>query len=57
MFGDFVKATVGVVTLPIDIVKDTINMGGALDDTDSAVITKLESICENLNNIAKPRDT
>ncbi|HEY7883462.1 MAG TPA: hypothetical protein VIC08_00770 [Cellvibrionaceae bacterium] len=55
MFGDLLKATVGVVVdLPVSVVKDTITLGGALTDEESAVKKSCENIGQNLGNAVKP---
>lgn len=56
MFDSLFRATVGVVTLPLDIVKDTLTLGGAITDEDSAVATKLENIFENIKDATEPVD-
>ena len=48
MFGSILKAAVGVVTLPVAIAKDTITMGGALTDEESAIMKGLKSISDNV---------
>jgi hypothetical protein len=44
LFGKLLKATFDVVTLPVDIAKDVVTMGGALNDSGSAVIKKLQRL-------------
>lgn len=56
MFESLLRATVGVVTLPLDIVKDTLTLGGAITDEDSAVATKLEDIFDNVKDATQPVD-
>lgn len=56
MFESLLRATVGVVTLPLDIVKDTLTLGGAITDEDSAVATKLENIFDNIKDATEPVD-
>lgn len=54
MFESLLRATVGVVTLPLDAANDFVTMGGACTDEDSAVATKLEDIFENIKDATKP---
>lgn len=55
MFESLLRATVGVVTLPIDIVKDVVTLGGAATDEDSAIAAKLEDIEKNIKKATEPR--
>lgn len=55
MFESIFRATLGVVTLPLDIVKDTVTLGGAITDEDSAVADKLEAIFANIKDATKPK--
>jgi len=57
MFESLLRATVGVVTLPLDVVKDVVTMGGELVDEDSSVKTKLEDIYSNIKDATKPKDS
>ena len=56
MFESLLRATVGVVTLPLDIVKDVVTLGGAITDEDSAIATKLKDIEDNIKDATKPKD-
>jgi hypothetical protein len=48
------KATVGVITLPVDVVADVVTMGGELNDRGTSYTgDKLESIVDNLQDSAK----
>lgn len=55
MFESLFRATLGVVTLPLDIVKDAVTMGGAITDEDSAIATKIEDIFSNIKDVTKPK--
>lgn len=57
MFESLLRATVGVATLPLDIVKDVVTLGGAVTDEDSAIATKLKAIEDNIKDATKPKDT
>ena len=55
MFGDLLKAAVGVVTLPLAVVKDTVTLGGTLADNEkSAIAESLKDIEQNIKNATKP---
>jgi hypothetical protein len=54
MFGSILKAAVGVVTLPVAVVKDTITIGGALIDEESAIIKNLKAISDNTEKAVDP---
>ena len=56
MFESLLRATVGVVTLPLDIVKDVVTLGGVVTDEDSAIATKLKDIEDNIKDATKPKD-
>ena len=55
MFGSLLKAVVGVaVDLPVSIVKDTVTLGGALTDEESAIAKSLETVGDNLEKAVDP---
>jgi len=48
MFGvleDLTKAIVGIATLPLDVVKDTVTLGGLITDEESAIALYIGIIC------------
>jgi len=58
MFDKLLKATVGVATLPVDIVADVITMGGALtDQPEPYTAKKAGHIMDNLDQATSPKDT
>ena len=49
MFKELGKAVFGTLLLPVDIVRDTVTMGGVLEDKDeSNTVTRLKKIGKNL---------
>ena len=55
MFGSLLKAVVGVVTLPVDVVADAITLGGALTDTPEPYTSKKAGqIMDNLSDAVEP---
>lgn len=55
MFESLLRATVGIVTLPIDVVKDVVPKGRAFTDEESAIVTKLKDIEDNIKEATKPK--
>ena len=58
LFGSLISTAVDVVKLPVSAIKDTVTLGGATTDEDSAVISNLEKldadgdeILESINKI------
>jgi len=57
LLGKLLKTTIDVVTIPIDIVKDTVTMGGILTDEDHPyIINKVEKICDDVDEISDEVD-
>ena len=56
MFESLLRATINIITLPLDIVKDVVTLGGAITDEDSAIATKLKDIEDNIKDATKPKD-
>jgi len=56
MFGNLLKAAVGVVTLPIDLAVDVVTLGGELTDGECKTAKKLGTIGKNLDNAIKPSE-
>lgn len=56
MFESLARAAVGVLTLPIDIVKDVIPQGRCFDDEESSTVKKLKDIQDNIKDATKPKD-
>jgi hypothetical protein len=55
MFGDLLKATVGIITSPIDIVADIVTLGGTTTDKpESYTATKAKQVMKNLENATDP---
>jgi hypothetical protein len=55
MFKSLLKATVAVVTTPVDVVADVVTMGGAMTDQDKPYTAqKLEKVMENLSDAVDP---
>ena len=55
MFGSLLKAAVGVVTLPVQVVADVVTLGGALTDKEKPYTAEsVEDIMDNLKNSTKP---
>lgn len=55
LFSSLTKAVVGVVTLPVDIVADTITFGGTLTDKDKPYTAKkLGDIIDNIDDAVDP---
>lgn len=48
--GKTIKAAVGVATLPIDVVKDVVTMGGVLTDKKAPyTASKITDICKTID--------
>jgi hypothetical protein len=54
--GKLGKATVSVVMLPVDVVKDTVTMGGATIDEESAVVKRVKKIARNTSEAIEEID-
>jgi len=54
MFSNLFKAVVGTVLLPIDLVKDTVTLGGACTDGESAIVNRCRTIGKNLEKATDP---
>ena len=55
MFKSLLKAAVGTVLLPVDIVADAVTLGGTLTDKEGSYTTEaLEDIFENLKDATDP---
>lgn len=46
-----IKVGLDVITLPVDIIKDTVTMGGALTDEEPATLKKLKKFADDVNEI------
>lgn len=54
MFDKLLKAAVGVVTLPVDVVADIVTLGGAINDRDEPyTVTKAKRIYRNIDGASK----
>jgi len=47
------KATFDVVTLPVDIVKDVVTMGGVLDNEEPCTIEKLKKVTKSIEEASE----
>lgn len=56
LFGKLIKTGIDLVTIPVDVVKDTLTMGGALNDEESAVKKKLERLGDDVEEIRDAAD-
>ena len=56
MFGNLLKATVGVVLLPVAIVKDVVTLGGELTGGESATAKSCKNIGENVDKAIDPEE-
>ena len=56
MFGNLLKATVGVVLLPVAIVKDVVTLGGELTGGKSAIAKSCKNIGENVDKAIDPEE-
>ena len=55
MFDNLFKAIVGVVVLPVDVVKDVATLGGSVIDEDTpATIKRLRQINSNIDKAVDP---
>lgn len=57
MFKSLMKAAVGVVTFPVDVVADIFTMGGAITDKDTPYTAKKASdIMDNLADATEAKN-
>lgn len=57
MFGNLLKAAVGVAILPVDVVADAVTLGGVLTDRKKPYVAKrLENISDNIDKALDPED-
>lgn len=55
MFDSLLKATVGIVTPPIDVAADVVTLGGSLTDQDETYTgKKAGQIMDNLSKASDP---
>ena len=55
MFSNLLKAAVGIVTLPVDVIADVVTMGGALTDKPEPYTAKKASqIVRALSEASEP---
>lgn len=56
-FSSFIKTTLDVVVLPIEMVKDVVTMGGALTDEDEPyTVQRLKQANKDLNKTLESLD-
>lgn len=48
-FSKFTKSVLSVAVLPLDIAKDIVTLGGALDDSEPATTKRLSEAAKALN--------
>lgn len=52
LLGTLLKTTIHAATLPIDIVKDVVTMGGVLtDDSEPATVKKASQLMDDIEEI------
>lgn len=51
IFGTIFKTVVHVAVLPFSVVKDVVTLGGAIDDSESAVKENIIAIKEDLDEL------
>jgi len=51
--GSLFKATVGIATLPIDVVKDVFTFGGIATEQEPYTKQKIEEIADDLDEVTK----
>jgi hypothetical protein len=57
MFDKLLKAAVGIVTLPVDVVADVVTLGGSLTDKDEPyTVRKAGHIMDNLDDATNPEE-
>lgn len=54
--GKLGKAAVGVAMLPVDVVKDTVTLGGAITDEESAIAKRVRKIVRNVDEATEEID-
>lgn len=54
MFGNLLKATVGVVLLPVSAAKDFVTLGGELTNGKSAIKKSCKNISDNVDKALNP---
>lgn len=55
MLNNLLKAAVGIVKLPVDVVADGVTLAGTLNDKDESYIVKgAEDIMDNLQKAVDP---
>lgn len=55
-FGKLIKTSIDLVTLPVDVVKDVVTLGGAATDEESAIKKKLERLGDDVEEIREEAD-
>lgn len=51
LFGALIKTTVNIATLPIDIIKDVVTLGGVITEQDKPyTLQKLDTIKEDIED-------
>ena len=51
LLGKLLKTTIHIATTPIDVVKDVVTLGGAMNDTESALKRKAEKLKDDAEEI------
>lgn len=56
LFGKLLKTGIDLVTLPVDVIKDTVTLGGAVTEEESAIKKKLERLAEDVEEMRDEAD-
>jgi hypothetical protein len=52
LFGDLLRTTIHVVTIPVDVVKDMATLGGVLNDqSEPSTVTKIKKIGQDIEDL------
>jgi len=51
LFGKLLKTTIDIATTPFDIISDVATMGGAVNDTESKIATKVRKLKKDVKEM------
>lgn len=51
LFGKLIALTIDTVTLPLDVAKDVVTLGGAATDEESAIARKLRKLQNEVDEL------
>lgn len=51
LFGKLIALTINTATLPLDVAKDVVTLGGAVTEEESSVVAKLRKLQEDLDDL------